>query len=72
MLAAILTLAGSHANSQAPAVDAVASRPTDLPEGYQLECRTNDLVMLDFASSEARKHLSVPVNFPVNSNGDAI
>jgi hypothetical protein len=41
-------------------------------DGYLQESRTNDFVMLDFASSEAVKHLATPPNFIVNRHAESV
>ncbi len=69
---AVLLFANFEANSQAQAVVASANTAENLPDCYLLESRTNDLVMLDFASAEALKHLAAPPNFMVNRHDESI
>jgi len=69
---AVLLFANFAANRQAHAVDASATTADNLPDGDLLGSRTNDLLMLDFASAEALKHLAVPPNFTVFRHADAV
>ena len=71
-LTAVLLFANSGGLSQAQAVVPLAARP-EPPRGcYLLESRTNDLVLLDFASPEALKHLTAPPNFRVNPRDESV
>jgi len=71
-LTAVLLFANSAASSQAQTNDALAARSARSSDDYLLASRTNDLVMLDFAATEAQQHLIAPPNFAVNRHADSI
>ena len=53
-------------------VGAPATRAEKIPDCYLLESRTNDLVMLNFASAEALKHLATPKDFTVAQHAESV
>ena len=53
-------------------VGAPATRAEKIPNCYLLESRTNDLVMLNFASAEALKHLATPKDFTVTQHAESV
>ena len=61
-----LLFASSVSNSQAQAVETTATRTNNLPANHLLESRTNDLVLLNFSSTEALEHLAAPKDFTLN------
>ena len=71
-LIAVLLFANFASSGQAQAVDAWATRPEKPPDCYELESRSNDLLMLDLASPEALKHLAAPPHFTVIRHDDSI
>ena len=52
--------------SEAQPLQKTPASATDLSVSHALPSRTNDFLMLDFASAEALKHLSAPKIFTVN------
>ncbi len=65
-------LACSQLNIPAQAVETPAHQPSNQTDCYLLKNHTNDFVMLDFSSAEAREHLSIPEDFTLNCQGKSV
>ena len=72
VLAGIILSANFSPNIRVQAADSLAARTEYIPDGFPLECRTNDLVMLDFAADQARQRLTVPKDFSVTRAGGSV
>ena len=51
---------------------AATARAEITSDCYLLECHTNDLVLLDFASAESLKHLHAPKDLTVNRHNESV
>jgi len=72
VLTALLLFTSSQSNGQAQAAATSAAKEGNHSDCHLLEGRTNELVMLDFASAEALKHLTAPKDFIVNRHAESV
>ncbi|MEI6076464.1 MAG: hypothetical protein WCS94_12855 [Verrucomicrobiota bacterium] len=66
VLTTVLLLTNPGSNLHAQAVEASVARAEKPSDCFPLDSHTNDLVMMDFASTEALQHLVTPKEFRVN------
>jgi hypothetical protein len=72
VLASALLFIGLIANSQAQVVKPNAAKEKKVTDSHLLESQTNELVLMNFSSAEALKHLALPKSFTANRHGESV